>query len=104
MKKPWFIWLSLFGFIAYFISNAYKTVFCVKPLPLSAWGRLCAKASVLFLCFFLLPVILSLLIANLIGMASAFLGECFLLVAWILFYFCGVYITQKLYAWNTAAS
>ncbi len=100
MKKPWYIWLSLLGFVGLFHSIIFKIFFVIKPFDFNKWVGFCGKFFALFLGAFMAPVALSLLIYDMVSNANVFLGEIFLFVVWFVAYFCGVFITYRLQKWK----
>lgn len=100
MKKPWYIWLSILGFMGLFVSVIIKIGFVIKPFDFNKWVSFCGKFFALFLGAFMAPVALSLLIYGMVSNANALIGEIFLFAAWIVVYFCGVFVTYRLHKWK----
>lgn len=80
MKKPWYIWLSILGFMGLFVSIIIKIVFVIKPFDFNKWVSFCGKFFVLFLGAFMVPAVLSLLIHGMVSNANALIGEIFLFI------------------------
>ena len=100
MKKPWYVWASIFGFV-WLWGSLTTRVNTERPRNQDKWNRLCGTFFLLFFCGFMLPTIPMLLIHVLISdHVSYFWGEMFLFVVYAQVYICGVFITNRLHKWS----
>ncbi|MDY3281118.1 hypothetical protein [Dysosmobacter sp.] len=102
MKKPWFVWLSLMGFMGLYIFLVFKQFigfFQKRPFDMSLWVEFCGRSIGLL---FLLIMVPSLVIVTLISaiFSERTLGWNISLCAlWLYIYLIGVFLTLQLYRW-----
>lgn len=95
MKKPWFRWLSVFGFAGYWTLVSASMMYKRKK-DYNKWFALLGKAMLLFASFMCLGFIVVLLFDSL-STKSTNIGNISLVIGWIILYFYGVRITDRLY-------
>lgn len=96
MKKPWYIWLSIIGFMFVFISAVINAL---NKKDFSIWLRLVGKVFLLFLGY-LIMLCISLIILGFISSVNIVVGNIFNVFVILLAYFGGVVITYKLYIYK----
>ena len=101
MKKPWFIWLSIFGFMGLFGVLGWKQFAALfhKSFDMTRWVLFLGHSMGLFFLLVVLPgPVLSMLISAIFGGSSgAFAVASCLLLAYV--YFVCVFINLHLYRW-----
>ncbi len=97
MKKPWFIWFSLFSFMLLFMWCNFTIFFRKKGKGL--WGDLAGKFLLLWFGLVMIPCgLMSVLLYMLTQLlpSAALIWNLFII---IYIYAIGVYITNNLYSW-----
>lgn len=102
MKKPWFIWLSLPGFIGLFGLLAFKQFFRLftknPPFDMTRWVMFCGRSVGLF-ALSLLPCSLMTTLARAMFTTGSAAWNAALCVIWAYVYFICVYLNWQLFRW-----
>lgn len=97
MKYPWYIWLSIIGFIGCSAVVAYKIVFVYRPFDFRLWVKFCLKFAYLLFGMIMLPIFVLLSICNFFNILNDFV----LIGIWLCIYFLGIMATKSIHHWHT---
>lgn len=100
MKKPWYIWLSVIGFLIISYQCRISLLHNAKKRDYNLWFRFNGKVLCLWGLGLMIPICFMLFIFNVIQKINYFGGLGINIVILIYTFFCGVIISGKLYDWK----
>ena len=104
MKKPWYIWSSLIGFMVLYIFLLLKQFirfFQKRPFDMSLWLAFCGRSVGLFFLLIMVPSIVAVTSISAIFSEQTLAWNIALCILWIYIYFAGVFLTLQLHRWAT---
>lgn len=100
MKKPWYIWLSILGFMGVLFVTMFKIFIKRRPIDIGLWTRCCGKFILLFFVFFMFPIAAVLLVMGQLCIISSATNYILNILTIIIAYALGVLITERFYQWS----
>jgi len=107
IKKTWFIWLSIVGFILLWGDTTRRLKFrkIVSGGQFGLWTRACGNMLKLFVLYIILPIVIlgnliSFLLNDIFVMEYSLAQEIIMSIFLLIVYFFGVYATHQHASWR----